>query len=223
MTYAEEIDTLRARVAELEKRLAAYESQEPVAWRLFDGEGGWLYTEDEDTVEKWHRYHAETYADWIEPLFTKATDKVGADTAAYDLSTCPRCGGPADNGHDRCVPPSPYLCTRCTETLQAEENLKEKWDIAVEVARGRMPEGWVPVDAQVILAVQRNIDTLIFPTDKPVAIVKEQMIGGNPGIATHIVEIQDPTRDPLRAGTLLYTHCSTTIKNVRQCACCGAE
>ena len=30
-----------------------------------------------------------------------------------DLNTCPRCGGPADNGHDRCLPPSPYLCTKC--------------------------------------------------------------------------------------------------------------
>ena len=30
-----------------------------------------------------------------------------------DLDVCPDCGGPADNGHDRCVPPSPYLCARC--------------------------------------------------------------------------------------------------------------
>ena len=29
------------------------------------------------------------------------------------LDTCPRCGGPADNGHDRGYPPSPYICTRC--------------------------------------------------------------------------------------------------------------
>ena len=31
-----------------------------------------------------------------------------------DLSKCPNCGGPADNGHDRCLPPSPYWCTKCT-------------------------------------------------------------------------------------------------------------
>jgi len=30
-----------------------------------------------------------------------------------DLSKCPGCGGPADNGHDRCDPPSPYYCTKC--------------------------------------------------------------------------------------------------------------
>jgi hypothetical protein len=30
-----------------------------------------------------------------------------------DLDTCPTCGGPADNGNDRCIPPSPYICTKC--------------------------------------------------------------------------------------------------------------
>ena len=30
-----------------------------------------------------------------------------------DLSRCPKCNGPADNGHDREVPPNPYVCTKC--------------------------------------------------------------------------------------------------------------
>ena len=30
-----------------------------------------------------------------------------------DLSRCPKCNGPADNGFDRSFPPSPYLCTKC--------------------------------------------------------------------------------------------------------------
>ena len=30
------------------------------------------------------------------------------------LDVCPGCGGPADNGHDRCSPPSPYYCKACT-------------------------------------------------------------------------------------------------------------
>ena len=33
--------------------------------------------------------------------------------AEPDLSRCPQCNGPADNGHDRSIPPSPYLCTKC--------------------------------------------------------------------------------------------------------------
>lgn len=28
---------------------------------------------------------------------------------------CPRCGGPADNGFDRELPPNPYFCTVCDE------------------------------------------------------------------------------------------------------------
>lgn len=32
-----------------------------------------------------------------------------------DLNVCPNCGGPADNGFDRCVPPNPYWCTKCSE------------------------------------------------------------------------------------------------------------
>jgi hypothetical protein len=39
-----------------------------------------------------------------------------------------------------------------------ENNLSEQWSLAVEVALGRMPDSWVPVDAQVILAVQRKLE-----------------------------------------------------------------
>lgn len=30
-----------------------------------------------------------------------------------DLTKCPKCGGEADNGFDRCFPPNPYNCTKC--------------------------------------------------------------------------------------------------------------
>lgn len=36
-----------------------------------------------------------------------------------DLNRCPGCLGEADNGHDRCVPPSAYYCTKCVEWLDA--------------------------------------------------------------------------------------------------------
>ena len=36
------------------------------------------------------------------------------DKELIDLDTCPGCGGDADNGHDRCIPPSPYFCRRCS-------------------------------------------------------------------------------------------------------------
>lgn len=70
----------------------------------------------------------------IEPLFPGAadqpsaiTDKTGRDCpecvtdqpeAAPSLNVCPGCGGPADNGHDRCYPPNPYCCSKCTADQQ---------------------------------------------------------------------------------------------------------
>jgi hypothetical protein len=35
-------------------------------------------------------------------------------SSGYSLENCPKCGGPADNGHDRCLPPNPYYCTKCS-------------------------------------------------------------------------------------------------------------
>jgi len=31
------------------------------------------------------------------------------------LDTCPKCGGPADNGYDQCVSSEPYFCKNCME------------------------------------------------------------------------------------------------------------
>ena len=35
-----------------------------------------------------------------------------------DLNICPGCGGPADNGHDRGDPPTPYYCSKCNRTKE---------------------------------------------------------------------------------------------------------
>ena len=44
-----------------------------------------------------------------------------------NLNKCPRCGGEADNGHDRCDPPTAYNCTKCDN----KDNDKE---LAIKVA-----------------------------------------------------------------------------------------
>ncbi len=41
-----------------------------------------------------------------------------------ELDICPGCGGVADNGFDRCVPPSAYFCTKCNKTSYREESDK---------------------------------------------------------------------------------------------------
>ena len=35
------------------------------------------------------------------------------DLTDPDITTCPNCGGPADNGFTREIPPSPYYCSKC--------------------------------------------------------------------------------------------------------------
>lgn len=37
-----------------------------------------------------------------------------------DPFRCPECGGHADNGHDRELPPNPYLCTKCSKSEPPE-------------------------------------------------------------------------------------------------------
>lgn len=39
------------------------------------------------------------------------------------LETCPKCGGIADNGHDRELPPNPYLCSKCEQPAVSESDL----------------------------------------------------------------------------------------------------
>lgn len=37
---------------------------------------------------------------------------------------CPQCGGEPDNGFDRCVPPNPYLCTKCEQQPEPKKGTK---------------------------------------------------------------------------------------------------
>ena len=53
---------------------AALEAKdEPVAWREFDGEGGYdyyTYEHNEDLRDKYIERNGEKYASWVEPLYT---------------------------------------------------------------------------------------------------------------------------------------------------------
>lgn len=42
---------------------------EPAAWRMFDGEGNYTYTDDQETAEDWKKYLGGAYASWLEELF----------------------------------------------------------------------------------------------------------------------------------------------------------
>ena len=45
------------------------------------------------------------------------------DLVRPDVTKCPICDGPADNGHDREYPPNPYICTQCVDERQCMEGL----------------------------------------------------------------------------------------------------
>lgn len=48
--------------------------QEPVAWRTFDGEGGWDYRDyelNEDYHKQWIDRNGDRYAHWVEPLYNR--------------------------------------------------------------------------------------------------------------------------------------------------------
>ena len=53
-----------------------------------------------------------------------------APVVTADLDKCPGCGGPADNGHSRDLPPVPYYCTRCDPDVAAIEHLEDNREAA---------------------------------------------------------------------------------------------
>lgn len=52
--------------------------QEPVAWRTFDGEGGYdycSYDDNEDYRKEYIKRNGEKYTSWVEPLYTSPPDR----------------------------------------------------------------------------------------------------------------------------------------------------
>ena len=69
----------------------------------------------DDQLEGYRSPHAD-----LNRLLYLGEDRLTATGRVYHAvrrlkadDSCPSCGGPADNGSDRCVPPSPYNCRRC--------------------------------------------------------------------------------------------------------------
>lgn len=54
-----------------------------------------------------------------------------------DLFHCPQCGGPADNGFSREIPPAPYFCTECME----KESSPHASEPALDDGRSSAPSG----------------------------------------------------------------------------------
>ncbi len=57
----------------------------------------------------------ETYKPAIERVM-----EVYGEEGGQDITKCPNCGGPADNGFSREIPPNPYWCTKCEQEIDDE-------------------------------------------------------------------------------------------------------
>lgn len=63
--------------------------QEPVAWRTFDGEGGYdyrTYEDNKDYAAKWAKRNP-LYASWVEPLYTAPTPRKPVELTDEELLT----------------------------------------------------------------------------------------------------------------------------------------
>lgn len=66
--------------------------------------------------------HGDTVADLLNELVEQARME---QNTVPDINKCPKCGGAADNGHDREVPPNPYYCTKCTQKQNTGSDVAE--------------------------------------------------------------------------------------------------
>jgi hypothetical protein len=114
---------LLAYIEQLEARAALAQQAEPKGGgRLPPPLQAEPVTEDMKSAVRWapsSAYWSERLREFFGPDAREGIDALerriaGAqERAEPDLSLCPQCNGPADNGHDRSIPPSPYLCTKC--------------------------------------------------------------------------------------------------------------
>jgi len=83
-------------ITSLRKAIAELESQEPVAWRTFDGESQYEYRayEDNEDYGLWWEERHPNHKNWVEPLYTHPPQRtwVGLTDEEIDLINGSMCG-----------------------------------------------------------------------------------------------------------------------------------
>ena len=99
--YREQIAKHEDAITSLRQAIEQAEKQEPVAWRTFDGEGGYdyrTYDMNEDYAKEWNERNPN-HKGWVEPLYKDPTPcptcealarTVMMDQTAHDLYTTPQ-------------------------------------------------------------------------------------------------------------------------------------
>lgn len=98
-----------AKIADLWARVERLEAEREAAWRR-------LGAAPDPLNPGFFVCNALAYDQW-EALRQALFNEPAVPNKDPDLSCCPRCGGLADNGHDRCFPPTVYFCTKCAADL----------------------------------------------------------------------------------------------------------
>ena len=67
------------------------------------------------TDPKGFGHYIETCSRCVDKAIREYQISLQGNSPKKNLSICPNCGGPADRGHDRCMPPNPYYCSKCDQ------------------------------------------------------------------------------------------------------------
>jgi len=70
----------------------------------------------------------ETYEELLDAVVYLRSELQLRKNKFIDNLTCPGCNGIPDNGFDRCVPPSPYYCTKCSAQQNQINPIKDEQD-----------------------------------------------------------------------------------------------
>jgi len=132
-------------------------------------------TDDMRSAVRWapsSAYWSDRLREFFGPDAREGIDALERRLAEPDLSRCPQCNGPADNGHDRSIPPSPYLCTKCmAEPTQEQAEPKSLPCPTPKTCREHCCGGWCGPRAE---PAQEQAE----PTQEPVAWLQPKTVDG---------------------------------------------
>lgn len=68
-----------------------------------------------DLIKKAHEYGSMGEVTWDEKyLIENFLKEHRNEFRAHDILICKNCRGTGHDGHDRCYPPNPYICEKCS-------------------------------------------------------------------------------------------------------------
>ena len=122
--------------------------QEPVAWRTFDGEGGYDYRtyEDNDSYAAEWTQRNPRHIGWVEPLYTAPPKPEPVDTDCHAQGICQRSGYGIGKQAEPLTEKEMYV---------VEEEARKNFRLSQAGPRGQMITYWDSLTPWLIRAVER--------------------------------------------------------------------